>query len=288
MPAHAPTARSHRIPCHAVWHQVIAVRLPLSLHAATALAAMLWSSACCQEPCAAPPPATSSAGHCPVALSPRTAAHHHCASALPLPLQEPPQCHGQGDWRQVLGSVTASSLLVRVCTPSRLGHSLPFSVPRQRALACPCAPRGHNASPPPCPACLANDVRTKHHLACPSYGTQSRCYLAAPLSARAHPAPLRQALPLLACAPSHLATPQLRVSLMWCASIKGVLRIALCPHQRRPVRSGEVAATTPIFLHSGCRGQLGSPLFPRIMQVPEHRQSSELLPDPSGSHLRCR
>jgi hypothetical protein len=40
---------------------------------------------------------------------------------------------------------------------------------------------------------------------------------------------------------------------MWCASIKGVLRIALCPHQRRPVRSGEVAATTPIFLHSAGR-----------------------------------
>jgi hypothetical protein len=114
-------------------------------------------------------------------IVPSHCCRHRCASVLPLLHWEPPRCHRQGAGKQVLGRVAASSLLVRAWTPFRPGRSLPFRAPRQRVLACPCAPHGCIASLP-CPARLANDVWTKHHLTCPSRSSQA---VAAP-RARVH------------------------------------------------------------------------------------------------------
>jgi hypothetical protein len=131
---------------------------------------------------------------------------HCCASVLLLLRWELPRCHGQGARRQVLGRVAASSRLMGVCTAFRPGRSLPF-----RALVRPCAPHGHIASPP-CPAHLPNDIRTKHHLTCPSRSSQATatslrlertCTPCDAVSSR-RPDP---------------STPQLRVSLTRCTAI---------------------------------------------------------------------
>jgi hypothetical protein len=125
-----------------------------------------------------------------------------------------------------LGRVTASSLLVRVWTPFRPGRSLPIRVPRNRALARPCVPRGHIASPP-CKACLANDVQTKYHLTCPSHSSQAA-------TASRHPE--RACMPC-AAALSYCCT--LRVNLMRCTVIKGALCLACCPCHRPPIYSSK-------------------------------------------------
>jgi hypothetical protein len=109
-------------------------------------------------------------------------------------------------------------------------RSLPFRAPRQRALARPCAPHGRIASPP-CPARLANDVQTKHHLACLSRSTQSCCYLAASQSAcmPCAAAPSTTAAGMCTEPPCHsTATCEPHAVHIY----KRALRIALCPRQR--------------------------------------------------------